>query len=307
VSAQHFHSNGKLLLSGEYLVIDGAKALAIPTKKGQSLTITKESNQTSTLQWKSLLENGESWLDITFSLPSLKIIKSSDTEKSLWLQKLLVKAKSFADNFLITDDSITVTTQLDFSRNWGLGSSSTLINNVAQWANIDPFELHFSISNGSGYDVACASINNPIIYQTEDNKATVDYSDFNPPFSEQLFFIHLNQKQNSFDEVESYSKLKRHIDLDKCISEIDLLTNRMVKSKSLPDFEEVINQHEYLLSNILQKDTIKETLFPLYKGTVKSLGAWGGDFILVTGIDTDMEYFKQRNYSTIIPFQEMTL
>jgi hypothetical protein len=28
-----FYSNGKLLITGEYLVLDGAKAFALPTKK----------------------------------------------------------------------------------------------------------------------------------------------------------------------------------------------------------------------------------------------------------------------------------
>jgi hypothetical protein len=32
-----FYSNGKLLITGEYLVLDGAKAFALPTKKGQNL------------------------------------------------------------------------------------------------------------------------------------------------------------------------------------------------------------------------------------------------------------------------------
>ena len=34
-----FYSNGKLLITGEYLVLDGAKALALPTKYGQYLTV----------------------------------------------------------------------------------------------------------------------------------------------------------------------------------------------------------------------------------------------------------------------------
>ena len=32
-----FYSNGKLLITGEYVVLDGAKALALPTKYGQNL------------------------------------------------------------------------------------------------------------------------------------------------------------------------------------------------------------------------------------------------------------------------------
>ena len=36
-----FYSNGKLLLTGEYLVLDGANAFAVPTKFGQNLIVEK--------------------------------------------------------------------------------------------------------------------------------------------------------------------------------------------------------------------------------------------------------------------------
>ena len=36
-----FRSNGKILLSGEYFIIDGAKAIGIPCKKGQKIKINK--------------------------------------------------------------------------------------------------------------------------------------------------------------------------------------------------------------------------------------------------------------------------
>ena len=35
METQTFYSNGKLLITGEYVVLDGAKALALPTKFGQ--------------------------------------------------------------------------------------------------------------------------------------------------------------------------------------------------------------------------------------------------------------------------------
>lgn len=34
-------ANGKLLLTGEYLVLDGALSLAFPTRKGQTLLAKK--------------------------------------------------------------------------------------------------------------------------------------------------------------------------------------------------------------------------------------------------------------------------
>ena len=39
METQTFYSNGKLLITGEYVVLDGAKALALPTKFGQSLLV----------------------------------------------------------------------------------------------------------------------------------------------------------------------------------------------------------------------------------------------------------------------------
>ena len=42
---KEFYSNGKLLITGEYLVLDGAKAFALPTKFGQNLIVEKGNNQ----------------------------------------------------------------------------------------------------------------------------------------------------------------------------------------------------------------------------------------------------------------------
>ena len=62
--AQHFYGHGKLLITGEYLVLDGALALAIPTKKGQKLTVA-EAEQPG-ITWEGLKESGEVWF--TFHL-----------------------------------------------------------------------------------------------------------------------------------------------------------------------------------------------------------------------------------------------
>ena len=56
----HFYSNGKLLLTGEYFVLDGAKSLAVPTNCGQDLTV--EPIKESQLIRKSYSNTGECWL-----------------------------------------------------------------------------------------------------------------------------------------------------------------------------------------------------------------------------------------------------
>ena len=54
-----FYAKGKILLTAEYAVLGGAKALALPTKLGQSLEVIKTS--TGKLEWKSIDVNGKVW------------------------------------------------------------------------------------------------------------------------------------------------------------------------------------------------------------------------------------------------------
>ena len=54
-----FYSNGKLLLTGEYVVLDGAKALAVPTRFGQNLIVKKGINQQ--INWVSFDADKSIW------------------------------------------------------------------------------------------------------------------------------------------------------------------------------------------------------------------------------------------------------
>lgn len=306
MQSQTFYSNGKLLLSGEYLVIDGARSLAIPTTKGQSLTI-KENEEGSQLIWKSWTQDSQCWLDIHFSLTDFSIEKTSDQNKSNWLQKLLISVRELDSSFLKTSNSIEVKTNLDFPRDWGLGSSSTLINNVAQWAQVDPFKLHFKVSNGSGYDIACAKEDSPIVYSTQHQIQTINPIKLKKRFFDQVFFVHLNEKQNSFDAVASYNDIKSEIELHDCIESLNQITNKFIQADTIQEWETAMNEHEHLISNILEQETIKEKLFPMYPNSIKSLGAWGGDFIMATGTMQDSNYFIEKGYKTIISFNEMIL
>ena len=304
--SQTFYSNGKLLLTGEYLVIDGANALAIPTNKGQSLKVN-EIGEASQLNWKSWTHENKCWLEVNFSLPNLSVKESSDEDKAKWLQDLLLSAKQLNPSFLSETKSLEVTTKLEFPRDWGLGSSSTLINNVAQWAQIDPFDLHFKVSNGSGYDIACAKEDLPIVYSTQNQIQEINLIQLNKPFFNEVFFVHLNKKQNSFDAVSSYNEIKTEIELQDCIDSLNEITNKFILARTLQEWEIAINEHEHLISNILEQETVKEKLFPMYPKSIKSLGAWGGDFIMATGTPEDANYFIERGYKTVTFFSKMML
>ncbi len=75
----------------------------------------------------------------------------------------------------------------------------------------------------------------------------------------------------------------------------------------MQEFETLLNLHEQILSSALNVTTIKEQLFPDYKGSIKSLGGWGGDFVLVTARENTLDYFKTKGYKTILSYSDMIL
>ena len=305
-----FRSNGKLLLTAEYVVLDGAKALALPTKFGQSLTVEpiKESN----LFWKSIDHNGNVWVEDVFPMEknTLSFSKPSNDISKRVIQ-ILNAAKQLNPNFLFpssgTEGGFSITTKLDFPENWGLGSSSTLINNISNWAHINAYDLLELTFGGSGYDIACAKDNNPITYQINklDNTQVTNTVHFNPSFKEELFFVHLNKKQDSREGIDHYNKNKHN--LTSTIIEINTITDRIINCQTISEFESLITKHEQIISKLINLPTVKTRLFSDYSGAIKSLGAWGGDFILATGNKSYMDYFKQKGYQTIIPYRAMVL
>lgn len=304
---QRFYSNGKLLLTAEYLALDGALALALPTKFGQTLEV--KPIQDPKIIWSSYDENDSIWYACDFILKKDDIVAGTshdiyNVSITTRLLQILNAIKKLNPNFPKT--GYQVKTRMNFPRIWGLGSSSTLINNLAQWSQVDAYTLLEMTFGGSGYDIACAQVNSPLTYRIQDDKTKqVTPIDFNPSFADQLYFIHLNKKQDSRQGIAHYVSTAK--DKPTAIKTINRITEEIVQCKTLSHFQHLINEHEMIISNLIQTNTIKESLFSDYKGSIKSLGAWGGDFILATGSKKDMDYFKDKGYSTIIPYTDMIL
>tara|TARA_R110002049_G_scaffold215113_6_gene386583 strand:+ start:1614 stop:2537 length:924 start_codon:yes stop_codon:yes gene_type:complete len=304
--SKEFYSNGKLLLTGEYAVLDGALGLAVPTKYGQYLTVAKTSS--NIMVWKSYDAKNALWFEASFEGEFLGLL-NQNKQSDIWLktaktlQSILKVAKKLNPYFLNESQGYTIDTKLSFPRNWGLGSSSTLINNIAQWAKVDAFALLKNTMGGSGYDIACAQNNTPIFYQKQEDKPSIETVVFKPVFAPNLFFVHLNQKQNSRDAIAAYRNCL--FDKDKLMETITDLTQKIAISRSLTDFEQLITTHEEILSEVLQTPTVKDRLFSDYEGSIKSLGAWGGDFILATGTTEATAYFKGKGYPTVLSYADM--
>ncbi len=298
-----FYSHGKLLLTAEYLVLDGAEALALPTIKGQHLHIKPFLD--TNITWTSILANGKEWFTQIFQLP-LDINKDSGNDISNTLLKILKAAQQLNPSFLKDQSGYSITSTLEFSRDWGLGSSSTLISNIAAWANVNPYELLEQTFGGSGYDIACATATTPILYKRDKISPTITAVDFNPSFKDQLFFVHLNRKQNSRESINQYASLDLK-DKAQAITVFSNLSKSLLECTNLKDFESILNTHEDKLSQLLKRETIKKELFSDYPNTIKSLGGWGGDFILATGDTSHQQYFISKGYKTVIPYTEMIL
>ena len=305
---QEFYSNGKLLITGEYVVLDGAKALALPTKKGQSLIV--ETNHSNTLEWNSLDCHDQSWYktSIPVNLLLQKEAPKGSSKFDETLFKILWQAQQLNPNFLNNNTGYFVTTKLTFERLWGLGTSSTLINSIASWAIINPFELLNLSFGGSGYDIACAKNNTPIFYQrnTDKNNPIINSIEFNPPFKNRIFFVYLNKKKDSKEAITAYRNSEKN-ELNTVISEINSISESIQQCTNFHEFENLITLHETIISKVLKIPTIKKTLFSDYNGAIKSLGGWGGDFVMVTGTKIATEYFIQKGYTTVIPFEHMIL
>jgi mevalonate kinase len=300
---QTFYSHGKLLLSAEYAVLDGALALALPTKFGQSLTV--ESTPKNTILWKSISCEGSIWFEAEFILDTaLKISSKNTSTIAVRLVQILNALQQLNPSLFETQKGYELTSTLEFPENWGLGSSSTLINNLAQWAQVDAFELLELTFGGSGFDIACAQDDSGILYQLKSGKPTLKPVVFSPPFLDALFFVHRNQKQNSRDGIAAYKTQTAHKTLD--FTALNTLTLELLNCSDLKTFEALLEQHEGFISKLIQQPPLKD-VFPDYEGAIKSLGAWGGDFFLATGNTKTMAYFKSKGYSTIVPFSEMIL
>jgi mevalonate kinase len=302
---KRFYSNGKLLLTGEYVVLDGAKALALPTTFGQDLTVTDGANRV--VSWKSFDADGSIWFEGVISFDEIEngVNQAGGASIKNTLIEILHAAWKMSPSFTASDGYF-VETRLTFPRLWGLGTSSTLINNVAQWLGVDAFALLAGSFGGSGYDIACAQNDTPVMYHLTNGKPVVEPVSFDPAFADRLHFVYLNRKQSSKAAVASYYA-NREEDLDWKVKAVSHISENLLHVADAGSFARELDKHESIISEIVEMQTVKETFFSDFPGVVKSLGGWGGDFVLAVSKDDPVAYFHERGFKTVIPYREMIL
>ena len=285
------------------MVLDGAKALALPTKFGQSMHISPGIPQN--ISWTSYDSDGTVWFESTFTFEEIKSFQTLEKGIKKTLFEILSEAHKLNPEFLSDSKGYVIETHLTFPKNWGLGTSSTLLANIAKWLEINPFQLLKNSFGGSGYDIACAQNDTAILYELRNELPYFTAVDFYPIFHENLYFLYLNQKQSSKTAIATY--LGKQKEKDRAIIEINQITAEILTTNSIQTFALAIDKHESLMSNILEMHTVKEALFQDFKGVIKSLGAWGGDFVLVVSKENPKKYFEEKGYATLLSFSEMIL
>ncbi|MFN8288256.1 MAG: GYDIA family GHMP kinase [Chitinophagales bacterium] len=305
--ALSFYGHGKLLITSEYFVLDGALALAVPTKFGQTLRVRPLHSGDSTLYWVALNNKKQAWLNLVFDTTDFTCLNAQTPETGR-LTKMLQQARKQNPAFLADKKDYAVETALQFPNEWGLGSSSTLIHCLAEWAQVNAHELLQNTIGGSGYDVACAGSNTPLIYRLENGKPVTMKAKWQPAFSDSLYFVYTGKKQLSSEGISHYRTALN--DKTHGVKELSRITELLLKAETLDVFEELINEHENIVGAQLKMIKVKDSLFSDYWGSVKSLGAWGGDFVLMTNTKGKEElsaYLQSKQIDTLFSWDELLL
>lgn len=280
-----YHANGKLLLTGEYLVLHGAKAIALPLKMGQQLTVSEGFSADSIL-WQAFYKR-DLWFSCELNSVDFKVNNSNHPEKAETLSKIFQIIQLLNPDFHLQVGT-RFETFLDANPEWGFGSSSTLISLLSQWAEVDPFVLNKLVFKGSGFDIACAMADGPIFYKKNEQEQAIalDY-----PFADQLFLVYSGKKKKTFTEVSKFLKEKKVS--TQLIVEISSLSDEFALCHDQNEFNNLIRKHEQIIGRLIGKTPVKSDFFPDFTGEIKSLGAWGGDFYLIS---TELPFTGVKKY-----------
>lgn len=250
--------------------------------------------------------NDHQWFTAAFTFPGFDISGATDAMPAAYVRDALLAADSLRPGFFQPEKGYQLTFNLEFDTRWGLGSSSSLLSNLAWWMDVDPYRLLWKISSASGYDIACARADGPLIYQRAEGIPVVTYVDFNPPFTDSLFFVYLGKKQDSRQAVTD--SLHKAVPSEIWIDEVSALTEEICRADNVEEFSGLITRHEECISGFLGEPPVKSARFPGFPGAVKSLGAWGGDMVLVVWEDEEEDlrkYFDSRGLKLIFRYSDL--
>lgn len=272
------------MLAGEYAVMCGVEALALPVRAGQWQHVWEmPAKGVSKLVWQSKDADGGVWFECRVDTDIMHVSETTSETYSDTLLRLLFCIKEQKPE-LFLHKNIRIETECEFNRSFGLGSSSTLVCNLAKWSGVNAHLLQERAFGGSGYDVAVGNLGRPLVYWLENNEPNWSSWQLPPDFTHDWYLAFPGEKQNSRDSLAGVKA-----QLDKISSDVALLQQmnaciQAIKSpRSLPMLEAMLEMWQALLSQRLDLPRPYETLglSPVKGGLCKYLGAWGGDVLLI--------------------------
>lgn len=302
--SQSYRGSGKLLISGEYVILEGATGLAIPVRYGQNLDVWTGDDNEEILLWQSEDMYEMLWFEARIKKSDGSIISTNKPDIAASLAPLIKFIKDFNPQWWNKVNRLKF--KIDFPKQWGLGTSSTLIYTLSEATGLNPYEMLNATFGGSGYDIACAGANSPILYsRNQFGQAEIEGIPFEPVKADQFIFLYLGNKADTAASISYFKSLGKVPDT--LIDEISDISTSLTKARSHEYMIELLQRHEYLIGTYLKMEPVQQRLFPDFKGVVKSLGAWGGDFVCALSEDPmdDYAYFYNKGYFNVFPFKKM--
>ena len=291
------------MLTAEYLVMAGADALVMPINKEQELWLEESSN--SLLKWESYF-NQDLWFEAVFHPDDFRVMSSTDIKKANYVSGLLKSALKLTKNRPRLHHSV-IKTDLQFNPDWGMGSSSTLIVNLSHLFDINAFDLHKSVSNGSGFDIAAGMSGFPFRYRLKRNKREISPIILPDLFYEHAYFVYLGKKVSSDQAIESFNPSDPTWKMP--VKYINEITAQFSEVDSFEELSRITAEHEMFMSEVLgMASPVKR--FADYPYGMKSLGAWGGDFIMVMHPRNKKEvekYFHHKGCPVVFSAKELKI
>ena len=303
----HLTPRGKLLLTAEYFVLDGVPALAVPTRLGQIFSVAPApSTAEHDLYWRAYDHAGACWFSRTFNRAEWATAPAAGEDPAVRIPQLLAAAEALRPGCTAAINGLEVTTRLEFDRRWGLGSSSTLVAALARWLDVNPYALLARTFGGSGYDLACAFAPGPLLYERNGTAPVVTDLDWRPEWTGSSYFVYRNQKQNSRAGIRAY---RARTIVGSVRDEVGHLTTALLSPTLHPRAAaQIFTDHERLVGETLGLEPVRDELFPDFPGAIKSLGAWGGDFVWALSEQPAEKvgaYFNERGFPVVIPYGEL--
>jgi len=297
-----YFAPGKIMLTGEYLVMNGFDCLAVPTKLGQWMHIWEfeTPDGLSDFIMYQAKDNSENvWFETKILLPNFELVDPAQVE-NIQVNRLVGILKMTDTEFWQEGKSYRIETVLEFDRNSGLGSSSTLVKLFSDYLNIDPLKIQFDIFGGSGYDVAIAKFQKPLIYWLTEDDSHWKYWKLDGSLTENWHVVFYGQKMDSRASLSGVQEALNDIaEDDFYTAQFDKILGMSKSATDMISLESSLEMYQMLLAQALFLPTTYDLLGikPVNKGLCKWLGAWGGDMLLVnqTILDAYPRAFENFN------------